>query len=183
MRWPLGLVVLAACGRVADDTSSDASADAVSDVVHHLDASSDVADEESDASADAFTVDGAPVCEDGVYYVTVVDDAGTHVFDGGCDDAGVPDEKNVGCGMKIICEDVSACNAGSSISIVGSGADPGVANVAITYAADGDASTLFYGKRTFANWPPVGGTVSGVFAGAAFDGGPSVTGSFCVLRR
>jgi hypothetical protein len=181
MRWQLVLVVLAACGRVADDTASDASADAVSDVGHHLDASSDVADEESDTSTDAFTVDGAPVCEDGIYYVTVVDDAGTHVFDGGCDDAGVPDVTDVGRGMKIICESVSACNAGS-IRVVGFGA-PGVANVAITYAADGDASRRTTSKRTIANWPPVGGTVSGVFAGAAFDGGPSVAGSFCVLRR
>jgi hypothetical protein len=118
-------------------------------------------------------------CVSGDYYVAVNSDAGTQILEGGC---GPPAEPAggviVGCGMKIFCLGVVACDAKNDFIYVWANspafAPPGSFPAAARYAPAGSSSgqTYYGGTIDFSN--VVDGSLGGTFAA-----GP-VSGTFCV---
>jgi hypothetical protein len=142
---------------------------------------------QSDASAPFPSVDASPPldastpdvsCSVGDYYVSVTDDGGTRVFEGGCDDAGVPSASLVTCGDKAICVAVSGCG-GSSIRLTGIPTS-GTWSALIDYASSADADASILSGTVSSGAFPAG---AGSAYGGSFSAPSGMAGTFCVERR
>ena len=171
----MGLLLFAtACGAIASNVGDAGPNDAAT----QLDAGPPVMFDGATVP-DASALDAYVACTDGDYYVAVVDEGGTRVFDGGCD-GGAPAAFYENCGDKIQCMVVTACGDGSiRVGTFYPPPIPGSAGAAIDYVAGdaGDAAS-YNGSLYLESWPAYGGTVGGDFTTDA-----AVNGTFCVQRR